>query len=121
MIRQNPTDAGADRLRSHEASNLGVVHQKIFPESAPWRGWVAQREYLSAAAFATLERSAGTVAHGKRAARERRRRRSKVSRRWRAGRAPPARRGRRVRVPRAFKRPAKTFGGWWWWQQLRIT
>ena len=25
----------------------------------------------------------------------------------------PARRGRRVRVPRAFKRPAKTL--WWWW------
>ena len=49
------------------------------------------------------------VAHGKRAARERRRRRSKVSRRRRAGHAPPARRGRRVRVPRAFKRPAKTF------------
>ena len=72
---------------------------------------MAQREYLSAAAFATLERSAGTVAHGKRAARERRRRRSKVSRRRSAGRAPPARRGRRVRVPRAFKRPAKTL--WW--------
>ena len=34
----------------------------------------------------------------------------------------PARRGRRVRVPRAFKRPAKTFGGggWGWWQQLRL-
>ena len=46
-----------------------------------------------------------------RAARERRRRRSKVSRRRCAGRAPPARRGRRVRVPRAFKRPAKTL--WW--------
>jgi hypothetical protein len=30
-----------------------------------------------------------------------------------AGHAPPARRGRRVRVPRAFKRPAKTL--WWWW------
>ena len=62
------------------------------------------------------------VAHGKRAARERRRRRSKVSRRRRAGHAPPARRGRRVRVPRAFKRPAKTVV-WWWWcaHQLRIT
>ena len=55
-----------------------------------------------------------------RAARERRRRRSKVSRRRRAGRAPPARRGRRVCVPRAFKRPAKTFGwGWWWWWVVR--
>jgi len=79
---------------------------------AEGEGGVAHRENLSAAASATLERSAGTVAHGKRAARERRRRRSKVSRRRRAGRAPPARRGRRVRVPHAFKRPAKTFGGW---------
>ena len=35
---------------------------------------------------------------------------SKVSRRRRAGHAPAARRGRRVRVPRACKRPAKTFG-----------
>ena len=52
------------------------------------------------------------MAHGKRAARERRRRRSKVLRRRRAGHAPPARRGRRVRVPRAVKRPAKTL--WWW-------
>ena len=76
------------------------------------RGWGGTRENLSATAAATLKRSAGTVAHGKRAARERRRRRSKVSRRRRAGHAPPARRGRRVRVPRAFKQPAKTFGGW---------
>ena len=46
---------------------------------------MAHHENLSAAANATLERSAGTVAHGKRAARERRRRRSKVRRaRWRA-------------------------------------
>ena len=78
-------------------------------------GGVAHREDLAATASATLERSAGTVAHGKRAARERRRRRSKVSRRRRAGHAPPARRGRRVRVPRAFKRPAKTLWWWWWW------
>ena len=96
--------------------------QGVLRAPAEGEGGVAHRENLSAAASATLERSAGTVAHGKRAARERRRRRSKVSRRRRAGRAPPARRGRRVRVPRAFKRPAKTFGGWWWWwQQLRIT
>ena len=54
-------------------------------------GGVAHRENFSAAASATLERSAGTVAHGKRAASERRRRCSKVSRRWRAGHAPPAR------------------------------
>ena len=98
--------------------------QGVLRAPAEGEGGVAHRENLSAAASATLERSAGTVAHGKRAARERRRRRSKVSRRRRAGRAPPARRGRRVRVPRAFKRPAKTL--WWWvggWcaHQLGIT
>ena len=87
--------------------------QGVLRAPAEGEGGVAHHENFSAAASATLERSAGTVAHGKRAARERRRRRSKVSRRRRAGRAPPARRGRRVRVPRAFKRPAKTFGGWW--------
>ena len=43
-------------------------------------GEVAHRENLAATASATLERSTGTMAHGKRAARERRRRRSKVSR-----------------------------------------
>ena len=73
-------------------------------------GWHTARTLLPPPR-ATLERSTGTVAHGKRAARERRRCRSKVSRRRRAGHPPPARRGRRVRVPRAFKRPAKTFGG----------
>ena len=77
--------------------------QGVLRAPAEGEGGVAHRENLSAAASATLERSAGTVAHGKRAARERRRRRSKVSRRRRAGHAPPARRGRRVRVPRAFK------------------
>ena len=90
--------------------------QGVLRAPAEGEGGVAHREDLAATASATLERSTGTVAHGKRAARERRRRRSKVSRRRRAGHAPPARRGRRVRVPRAFKRPAKTFGGggWWW-------
>ena len=78
--------------------------QGVLRAPAEGEGGVAHRENLSAAASAPLERSAGTVAHGKRAARERRRRRSKVSRRRRAGRAPPARRGRRVRVRRAFKR-----------------
>ena len=87
--------------------------QGVLRAPAEGEGGVAHREDLAATASATLERSAGTVAHGKRAARERRRRRSKVSRRRSAGRAPPARRGRRVRVPRAFKRPAKTF--LWWW------
>ena len=81
--------------------------QGVLRAPAEGEGGVAHREDLAATASATLERSAGTVAHGKRAARERRRRRSKVSRRRRAGHAPPARRGRRVRVPRAFKRPAK--------------
>ena len=61
---------------------------------APAEGGMAHREDLAATASATLERSTGTVAHGKRAARERRRRRSKVSRRRRAGHAPPARRPR---------------------------
>ena len=51
---------------------------------AEGEGGLARREDLTAAAAATLERSAGTVAHGTRAARERRRRRAKVSRRRRA-------------------------------------
>ena len=54
---------------------------------AEGEGGLARREDLTAAAAATLERSAGTVAHGTRAARERRRRRAKVLRRRRAGRA----------------------------------
>ena len=85
--------------------------QGVLRAPAEGEGGVAHHEDLAATASAKLERSTGTVAHGKRAAREWRRRRSKVSRRRRAGHAPPARRGRRVRVPRAFKRPAKTFGG----------
>ena len=85
--------------------------QDVLRAPAEGEGGVAHREDLAATASATLERSAGTVAHGKRAARERRRRRSKVSRRRRAGHAPPALRGRRVCVPRAFKRPAKTLCG----------
>ena len=65
--------------------------QGVLRAPAEGEGGVAHREDLAATASATLERSAGTVAHGKRAVRERRRRRSKVSRRWRAGHAPPAR------------------------------
>jgi hypothetical protein len=83
-------------------------------------GGVAHREDLAATAFATLERSAGTVAHGRgrrasgvAAAPRSRAAGAPATRRRRAGHAPPARRGRRVRVPRAFKRPAKTFV-WWW-------
>ena len=64
--------------------------QGVLRAPAEGEGGVAHREDLAATASTTLERSAGTVAHGKRAARERRRRRSKVSRRRRAGRAPPA-------------------------------
>ena len=100
----------------------GSVQGVLRAPAGEGEGGVAHREDLAATASATLERSTGTVAHGKRAARgaaspplhE-------VSRRRRAGHAPPARRGRRVRVPRAFKRPAKTL--WWWWcaHQLRIT
>ena len=74
--------------------------QGMLRAPAEGEGGVARREDLTAAAAATLERSAGTVAHGTRAARERLRRRAKVSRRRRAGRAPPARPGRRARVPR---------------------
>ena len=74
--------------------------QGVLRAPAEGEGGVARREDLTAAAAATLERSAGTVAHGTRAARERRRRRAKVSRRRRAGRARPARPGRRARVPR---------------------
>ena len=60
--------------------------QGVLRAPAEGEGGVAHHENFSAAATATLERSGGTVAHGKRAARERRRRRSKVSRRRRAGR-----------------------------------
>ena len=67
---------------------------------AEGEGGVARREDLTATAAATLERSAGTVAQGTMAARERRRRSAKVSRGRRAGRARPARCGRRVRVQR---------------------
>ena len=74
--------------------------QGVLRAPAEGEGGVARREDLTAAAAATLERSAGTVAQGTMAARERRRRRSKVSRHRRAGRAPPARCGRRVRVQR---------------------
>ena len=102
---------GCRRRRALRAARVRGSVQGVLRAPAEGEGGVAHRENFSAAASATLERSAGTVAHGKRAARERRRRRSKVSRRRRAGHAPPARRGRHVRVPRASKRPAKTL--WW--------
>ena len=77
---------------------------------AEGEGGLARREDLTAAAAATLERSAGTVAHGTRAARERRRRRAKVSRRRRAGGARPARPGRSSRVPRDSNERAGALG-----------
>ena len=55
--------------------------QCVLRAPAEGEGGVAHREELAAAASATLERSAGMVAHGTRAARERRRRRAKGSRR----------------------------------------
>ena len=89
--------------------------QGVLRAPAEGEGGVAHREDLAATASATLERSTGTVAHGKRAARERRRRRSKVSRRRRAG-APWEARARAARVQTAGEDL-----WWWWWQQLRIT
>ena len=102
--------------------------QGVLRAPAEGEGGVAHREDFSAAASAALERSTGTVAHGKRAARERRRRRSKVSR---AAGAPATRRRRAVGGACAcrarsngWRRPC---GGWWWWwwwwcaHQLRIT
>ena len=74
--------------------------QGVLRAPAEGEGGVARREDLTAAAAATLERSAGTVAQGTMAARERRRRSAKVSRGRRAGCARPARCGRRVRVQR---------------------
>ena len=67
--------------------------QGVLRAPAEGEGGVAHREDLAATASATLERSTGTVAHGKRAARERRRRRSPRSR---AAGAPATRRRRAV-------------------------
>ena len=54
--------------RCSRGSVQGVLRAPVEGE-----GGVAHREDLAATASATLERSTGTVAHGKRAARERRR------------------------------------------------
>ena len=79
------------RARAPVASLIGGCRRpRALRAPAEGEGWLARREDLTAAAPATLGRSAGTVAHGTRAARERRRRRAKVSRRRRVGRAPPA-------------------------------
>ena len=87
--------------------------QGVLRAPAEGEGGVAHREDLAATASATLERSAGTVAHGKRAARE-------AASPPLQGLTPPARRPRaagapweaRARAARVFKRPAKTL--WWW-------
>ena len=92
--------------------------QGVLRAPAEGEGGVAHREDLAATASATLERSAGTVAHGKRAARERRRRRSKVSRRRRAGRRAVG--GACACRARSNGRRRPLVGGWWW-QQVRIT
>ena len=85
--------------------------QGVLRAPAEGEGGVAHREDLAATASATLERSAGTVAHGKRAARERRRRRSKVSRRRRAGRRAVG--GACACRARSNGRRRPLVGGWW--------
>ena len=76
--------------------------QSVLRAPAEGEGGVSHREDLAATAAATLERSAGTVAPGKRAARERRRRRSKGLTRPRIFHAAGAP-GRRVRVQTAAR------------------
>ena len=68
--------------------------QGVLRAPAEGEGGVAHREDLAATASATLERSTGTVAHGKRAARERRRR--PAAPRSRAAGEPATRRRRAV-------------------------
>ena len=100
--------------RCSRGSVQGVLRAPAEGESG-----VAHREDLAATASATLERSTGTVAHGKRAARERRRRRSKRSR---AAGAPWEARARAARVQTAGE-DLVWWWWWWWWcaHQLRIT
>ena len=90
--------------------------QGVLRAPAEGEGGVAHREDLAATASATLERSAGTVAQwqegGARAASPPLQGLAPPARR---PHAPPARRGRRVRVPRAFKRPAKNLWCWCRW------
>jgi hypothetical protein len=96
-----------ERTKTYERS--GVITRVVLNRV----GWHTARTLLPPPPLRSSGAPVGipTVAHGKRAARERRHRRSKASRRRRAGHAPPARCGRRVRVPRAVKRPAKTLCG----------
>ena len=94
--------------------------QGVFRAPAEGEGGVAHREDLAATASATLERSGGTVAHGKRAARERRRRRSKVSRRRRASRRAVGG-ACACRARSNGRRRPLVVGGWWCAHQLRIT
>ena len=112
---------GCRRSRVLRADSRGSV-QGVLRAPAEGEGGVAHREDLAATASATLERSTGTVAHGKRAAHERRRRRSKVSRRRRAGHAPPARLGGACACRARSNGRRRPCGGWWWCaHQLRIT
>jgi len=86
--------------------------QGVLRAPAEGEGGVAHRENLSAATSASSGAPARwPMARGRRASGV------AAAPRSHAAGAPAARRrrarGRRVRVPRAFKRPAKTL--WWWW------
>ena len=102
---------GMSKTSCAACCSRGCSVQGVLRAPAEGEGAVAHREDLAATASATLERSAGTVAHGKRAAR----RRSKVSRRRRAVGGACACRAR----SNGRRKPCS--GGRWWWQQLRIT
>ena len=90
--------------------------QGVLRAPAEGEGGVAHREGLAATASATLERSTGTVAHGKRAARDPRAASPPLQ-----GLAPPARRPRAAGAPweaRARAARVQTAGEdlvWWWW------
>ena len=104
-------EVGMSKTSCAACCSRGCSVQGVLRAPAEGEGAVAHREDLAATASATLERSAGTVAHGKRAAR----RRSKVSRRRRAVGGACACRAR----SNGRRKPCS--GGRWWWQQLRIT
>ena len=85
--------------------------QGVLRAPAEGEGGVAHREDLAATASATLERSAGTVAHGKRAARE-------AASPPLQGLTPPARRPRAAGAPweaRARAARVQTAGKTLWW------
>ena len=85
--------------------------QGVLRAPAEGEGGVAHREDLAATASATLERSAGTVAHGKRAARE-------AASPPLQGLTPPVRRPRAAGAPweaRARAARVQTAGEDLWW------